>query len=145
MVSDVPAINDVEVRLHRAASLPQVLSASFDAFEAIRMTARDHEDRAPELLAAFMTTADAAVDGREALAAAPSLPLDGTGGAMVAVGDTGRAANILAALAAVLRQRLTDAAGLARTADDRIACQDAAEAAARIWQLMARGHDTRLR
>jgi hypothetical protein len=145
MVSDMPVTNDIELRLRQAASLPEVLSASFDAFEAIRMTARDYEGRAPELFAAFMTTADAAVDGREALASAPSLPLDGAVGAMVTAGDTGQAADVLAALADVLRQRLTDAAGLAGTPDDRIACQDAADAAARIWQLMARGHDTRLR
>jgi hypothetical protein len=145
MVSNVPTTNDIELRLRRAASLPQVLSASFEAFEAIRITARDYEGRAPELFAAFMTTADAAVDGREALASAPSLPLDGAVASMVTAAGTGQAADILAALAALLRQRLTDAAGLAGTADDRIACQDAADAAARIWQLMARGHDTRLR
>lgn len=144
MVSDMPVINDIELRLRQAASLPQVLSAGFDAFEAIRLTARDCEGRASELFAAFMTTADAAVDGREALAAAPSLPLDGAGGAMVAAGDTGQVADILAALAAVLHQRLIDASDLADTPDDRSACQDAADAAARIWQLMARGHDTRL-
>ena len=41
------------------------------------MAARDCQDRVPELFAAFMTTADAAVDGREALTTAPSLPLAG--------------------------------------------------------------------
>jgi hypothetical protein len=43
----------IEDRLSQAASLPDVLNASFDA---------------------FMMTADAAVDGREALTIAPSLP-----------------------------------------------------------------------
>jgi hypothetical protein len=142
MVSDVPVINDIEFRLHQAASLPQLLSASFDAFEAIRMTARDCEDRAPELFAAFMTAADAAVDGREALTIAPSLPLAGDAGpvdAAVTGADPGQAADLLATLAAALRDRLTGAANLAVLPDDRAACQDAAAAARRICQLMARG------
>jgi hypothetical protein len=58
----------------QAADLPETLAAGFDAFEAVRMTARDYQDRVPGLFPAFMTTADAAVDGREALTIAPSLP-----------------------------------------------------------------------
>ncbi len=63
----MPEANSIEVRLEQAASLPEALAVSFDAFEVIRMAARDCQDRVPELFAAFMTTADAAVDGREAL------------------------------------------------------------------------------
>ncbi len=141
MVSEVPVIDDIECRLHQAASLPELLSASFDAFEAIRMTARDCEDRAPELFAAFMTAADAAVDGRESLTIAPSLPLAGDAGPIDAVtgADPGQAADLLAALAAVLRDRLTAAPDLAVLPGDRAACKDAAAAAGRICQLMARG------
>ncbi len=142
MVSDVPVIDDIEFRLHQAASLPQLLSASFDAFEAIRTTTRDCEDRAPELFAAFMTAADAAVDGREALTIAPSLPLAGGAGpveAAVTVADPGQTADLLATLAATLRDRLTGAADLAMLPGDRAACQDAAQAAGRICQLMGRG------
>ena len=73
----MPQANGIEARLRQAASLPEALAAGFDAFEAIRMAARDCQDRVPELFAAFMTTADAAVDGREALTIAPSLPLGG--------------------------------------------------------------------
>ena len=76
-VSDMPEANDIAERLRQAASLPEILAAGFDAFEAIRLAARDCQDRVPGLFAAFMTTADAAVDGREALTIAPSLPLDG--------------------------------------------------------------------
>jgi hypothetical protein len=54
--------------------LPQILDAGFEAFEFIQITARAHQDQVPEQFAAFMTTADAAVDGREALTIAPSLP-----------------------------------------------------------------------
>ena len=76
----MPQASGIEARLRQAASLPETLAAGFDAFEAIRMTARDWQDRAPELSAAFMTAADAAVDGREALTIAPSLlPARGAG------------------------------------------------------------------
>jgi hypothetical protein len=52
--------------------------------------------------------------------------------------DTGQAAGILAALAATLRERLTQAAGQADLPGDQAACRDAADAARRICQLMAR-------
>src|SRR5258708_15679270 len=59
----------------------------------------------PELFAAFMTTADAAVDGREALTVAPSLPLaDGTAPdhAVSAGAHAGQAAHTPAAVPAAL-------------------------------------------
>jgi hypothetical protein len=133
--------NGIEARLRQAASLPETLAAGFDAFEAIRTVARGYQDQARGLFAAFMTTADAAVDGREALTIAPSLPLGGgtgSGAALPAGADAGQAADSLAALAAVLRDRLTDAATRADLPGDRTACQDAAEAAGRICQLMTR-------
>ena len=86
----------------------------------------------PEVLAA---------GGREALTIAPSLPLDGgtsTGVAMPTGPDAGQTADALAALAAVLRDRLTDAATQADLPGDRAACQDAAAAAGQICQLMTR-------
>jgi hypothetical protein len=140
-VNDVPPASDLEARLRQASSLPEALDASFDAFEAIRLAARDCQDRVPELFAAFMMTADAAVDGREALTPAPSLPpASGAepGQAMAEHADAGQVADALTALAAVLRDCLTDAAARADTLDDRAACQDAAEAAGRICQLMTR-------
>jgi hypothetical protein len=140
-VSDMPETNDIAERLRQAASLPEILAAGFDAFEAIRLVARDCQDRVPGLFAAFMTTADAAVEGREAVTIAPSLPLDGgisPGDAMPTAADAGQTADALAALAAVLRDRLTDAATQADLPGDRTACQDAAEAAGQICQLMTR-------
>lgn len=140
-VSDVPGAIGIGARLRQAASLPQLLAAGFDAFEAIRLTARDCQDRVPALFAAFMTTADAAVDGREALTIAPSLPPGGDTGPGVATptgADAGKTADALAALAAVLCDRLTVAAATADRPGDRAACQDAAAAAGRICQLMTR-------
>jgi hypothetical protein len=148
-VSDVPQGKSIEARLRQAAGLPEMLAVGFDAFEAIRMTARHYQDQVPGLFAAFMTTANAAVDGREALTVAPSLPLDGgtePGHAAPTAADAGQAADALAALAAVLRDRLTHASALAGMPGDQAACQDAAQAAGRICHLMARGdHDAGLR
>jgi hypothetical protein len=137
----MPQADTIEARLRQAASLLEILDAGFDAFEAIRMTGRDYQDRVPGLFAALMTTADAAMDGREALTAAPSLPLTGSaqpGHVVAADADVGHAADAVAALAALVRDRLTEAADLADTPDDRTACQEAAEAAGRICQLMTR-------
>ena len=61
-------------RLRVALTLPEVLAAGFDGFEAIRLLARGNETRHPGWFAAFMTAADAAVDGREVLTLSPSLP-----------------------------------------------------------------------
>jgi hypothetical protein len=141
-VSDVPQASGIEARLVEAASLPETLAAGFDAFEAIRMTARHWQDQAPGLFAAFMTAADAAVDGREALTIAPSLPPADSArpDTTVAAGaDPGQAADALAALASALRDRLTHAATFAELPADQAACQDAAQAAGRLCQLMARG------
>jgi hypothetical protein len=142
MVSEMPGASNIEARLEQAASLREVLAAGFDAFEAIRMAARDCQNRVPALFAAFMTTADAAVDGREALTLAPSLPPAagaGPGEAVAAGADPGQVADALAALAGMLGDRLGWAASLADLAGDRAACQEAAQAAMRVCQLMAHG------
>ena len=69
-------ISAIEDRLRHSITMPDSLAASFDAFETIRLIARQHELAVPELFAAFMTTA-AAAEGRDAITAAPSLPLAG--------------------------------------------------------------------
>src|SRR5215470_1284743 len=95
-------LNDPRRGLRMAAGLPETLAAGFDAFEVIRMTARHWQDRAPGLFASFMSTADAAVDGREALTIAPSLPpANGAAprSAIAAATDPGQAADAVAAIA----------------------------------------------
>jgi hypothetical protein len=140
-VCEVPLASSAEARLREAASLPEVLDAGFAAFEAIRITARACEDQVPTLLAAFMSTADAAVDGREALTVAPSLPRPGgrrpEHRSSADAGD-GQAIDVLAQLASVLRERLAEAVGEADLPGDQAACHDAANAAGRICQLMTR-------
>jgi hypothetical protein len=136
-------VHDVETimaRLQGARSLPELLAAGFDAFETIRVLARGSEDIVPSLFAAFITVADAAVDGRQAIILAPSLPpvsLITTPPAAGADIDTITVA--LAALGELLDECLARAADRALIPGDRAACQEAAEAGRRIHQLMARG------
>ena len=138
---DVPLASSAEALLREASSLPEILDAGFAAFEAIRITARACEDQVPGLLAAFMSTADAAVDGREALTVAPSLPRpSGRRPEHPSSADAGagQAIDAVAQLASVLRKRLAAAVGHADLPGDQAACRDAASAAARICRLMTR-------
>jgi hypothetical protein len=141
-------ISGIVTRLREAASLPDTLAAGFDAFEVVRQVARGCEDAVPALFGAFMTTADAAVDGREAITIAPALPQDRRGAAAVRMPQASvpveEIAGALAGLGALLADRLSRAAALAATAADLAACTEAAQAAGRICQPMARGdHDRR--
>ena len=145
-------MHDVEAitaRLRHARSLPVLLAASFDAFEAIRVMARGSEDMVPTLFAAFMTAADAAVDGREAITIAPSLsPAPGVTAitsSLDAGADIDMITDALAALGALLDERLAHAADRALAAGDRAACQGAAQAGRRIYLLLARDDDCHLR
>jgi len=143
----VHQINAIEDRLRRSTTMPDSLAASFDAFETIRLIARNHELQAPELFAAFMTTAAAAVEGRDAITAAPSLPSASGhppqygGPASAPEAGIDSIADALAGLAAILGSHLTRAAARATAAADRAACQDAARSARQIRQLMARADD----
>ena len=132
----------IEHRLQQAADLPGTLAASFDAFEAIRLLARGNEHRNPDLFAAFMMTADAAVDGREAITTSPSLPPATRHQPAVtpAIGaDLDDIADAMADLAARLADCLTRTTVMAEASGDRAACEQAAHAAWQIHRLMARG------
>lgn len=145
--NNVRTTSAIEARLRAAATLADTLAAGFDAFEIIRLLARDCEDRVPGLLAAFMSVADAAVDGREAITAAPALPRPGrsdTGAdAPAASSNVEETARALAELGALLRDCLSRAATLAAGPEDQGACTDAAHAAGRVCQLMAHEDDDR--
>jgi hypothetical protein len=144
----VQRLEEIGTRIQRAASLSELLSASFDAFQAIGVLAGASEIRAPQLFAAFMTTADAAVDGREAVTIAPSLPPPSEGSATMGTWSArvplGEITTALAQLGALLGERLGRAAGLAAAPGDKVACRDAANAGRRVHDLMAGGeHDRR--
>jgi hypothetical protein len=141
---DMQETQSIQARLRDASSLPDTLAVSFDAFEVIRLAARSWVDRVPELFAAFMTTAGAAVEGREAITAAPSLPAGPAAEqpGLLAAGDSiDDAIDALAALGTLLESRLTQAGAAATIHADRVACAEAAGGARRIHQLMARGDD----
>ena len=131
----------IAARLRDGTSLAGLLDAGFDAFEVIRRVARAYEDLAPELFAAFITTAGTAVEGRNALGDAPSLP-PATRRPTITMSSTAGADQIadeLAALATLLAQRLGDAGAQAVRESDRAACQHATYAAADIHRLLAPG------
>lgn len=135
-------IDFLAARVRESASLPELLDAGFDAFEAIRSAARACEDRTPELFAAFMMAAGTATEARNALTGAPSLPPSNASSAgllVAATADVGHVADKLADLAGLMARRLPDVAAAAPAAGDRVACHDAALAAAAIHQLLTRG------
>jgi hypothetical protein len=136
----------IAVRLPAGCGLAATLAAGFDGFEAIRAAARDCEDRDPGLLGAFLLAAGTAVEGRNVVAAAPSLPP--AAGPVTVVGvppgaDPGQVASSAAALAGLLAARLADAGRAAAGGGDRRACAAAAAAARRIGLLLAGSGDER--
>jgi len=142
-VTGMDEIDCLAARVRDSASLPELLDVGFDAFEAIRSAARACEDRTPELFAAFMMAAGTATEARNALTGAPSLPPGHSGtsnpGLLVtAAADVGHVADKLADLAGLMARRLPGVAAAAPTAGDRVACHDAALAAAEIHQLLTR-------
>jgi hypothetical protein len=134
----------IQARIQLASTLPETLAAFFDAFEIIRLAASACVDEVPELFAAFMTTAGAAVDGREAITAAPSLPpgpADLQAGALAADASLEETMSALANLGELLADRLSQAAAAATLVADRMACEEAVGAAGQIRHLMARDDD----
>jgi hypothetical protein len=140
----VKELDAIAARLRGSTTLAGLLDAGFDAFEVVRLVARASEDRAPELFAAFMTAAGTAVEGRNALGDAPSLPPATAPPPAITMSATVEADQIsdeLAALAALLAQRMAEAGAQASGQGDRVACQYATCAATDIYRLLARGLD----
>lgn len=137
-------LDAIASRLRGSSTLAQLLDAGFDAFEAIRLVARACEDRAPDLFAAFMSAAGTAVDGRNGLNDAPSLPPAAGPPPAVTMSATvsaGPIADELATLAALLAHRLAEAAAHCLLEGDWAACQQASCAATDIHRLLARDLD----
>jgi len=134
-------LDAIASRLRGGTALAGLLDAGFDAFEVIRLVARASEDLAPDLFAAFITAAGTAVEGRNALGDAPSLPPATSRPAITlsATAGAGQIADELAALATLLAQRLTEGGARAVREGDRAACQHATCAAADIHRLLAPG------
>jgi hypothetical protein len=143
-------IGQITTRLNATEDLPTTLAAAFDAFEVIRVTAYDGEDRAPGLFAAFVMTAGAAVEGRDAVTSAPSLPHRRSKAPRPAGAPPGvnadEIADDLAWVGKLLTNRMHNYAFAAVDDRDRMACLQAGRAAAEIEHLLARkGNDADIR
>jgi hypothetical protein len=132
------------VWVRRAVSAAAALAAGWDAFELLAATADECADRADAMFAAFMMAIAAAADGRDALAAAPSLPpepeveAEAEAAPPAAVpGDVAQVVAGLAGLAADLTACLSAAVQAAAGITDRTACERAAREAGRIHDLLA--------
>ena len=134
-------IESARARAEQAIGLPAVLDAAYDAFEQMLVTITIQQDHGGGAFAALVMSGTAAANGRDALAAAPSLPRVSSGGPAKA-SDSSRdlptedAAAVLASLSQLLSHRLTDASDHAADAGDRVACLQAARHAASICSLL---------
>ena len=134
--------HSIPERLQGATGLKAVLAAAYDAFEFLLAVIRDHQDLDEGLFAAFVMSGACAADGRDALAAAPSLrwppPVEHAGAVNdFHSGSAGEIAADLAALSQQLATRLRDAATTAPDSRDRAECAEAAQCAIRIRDLLA--------
>jgi hypothetical protein len=136
-------ITTARARIDQAGDLPSLLGAAYGAFEDMLAVIRQHEERDEGSFAAFVIAAGAAANGRDCIAAAPSLPssavvgpVTGTNGLLAEL-TVVRVALTVAGLSDLLAARLTAAAARAAHPDDRTACTNAAWQARRIWRLFA--------
>lgn len=139
-------VADAQERLEVARDLPEILAASYSAFDQLLVAVRQHEERAEGLFAAFVMAAASAADGRDALTSAPTLPapLPGISALARAAQELGGAASIddvadeLAHLSELLMTQLNHAASQAAREADQTALAEAARCAAAVNSLLAR-------
>jgi hypothetical protein len=137
----VKQIEMIEHRLGQADDVTDVLAAGWEIFEVIGGLAAACAEQTADLYPAFMFARGAAIDGRNAIAFAPSVPTAGlalSGGLELWTGDVSEVGDALAGLASALSARLHATAQLAADDGDRIACENAAHDAGRISELLAR-------
>jgi hypothetical protein len=135
----------VQDRLDQAATLREILDAAYQAFEEMLSIIGSYHDSGHPFYAALVMASAPAADGRDAVAAAPSLsPAPppgpsrrgrhvGTPPATCAATD---AAAHVAALANAASEILLRAAGLAAMDADREACHEGARYASEIHGLV---------
>lgn len=135
-------IDAARARLEDASELPDVLDAAYDAFEDMLGAIEAQQDPSTGAFAAFVMVGAAAANGRNALAAAPSLPPASCGDAAGTTVGSSRglsadaAPAVLAALSQLLITRLTRASSPPAGLGDRVACAQAARHAASICSLL---------
>lgn len=136
-------ISDLTARLCQAIDLPSTLADAYDAFDAIRLAIRGREDPASGMFAALVMSAAAAIDGRDAVARAPSLPLsclsldEADPSAEATSPEIHRLTGELARLADTLAWQLNLTGQAADLAGDQDACAQAATCAREIHELLA--------
>jgi hypothetical protein len=138
----VEQIELIHQRLVNADGLSALLAAAWDIFELVQATAFADAAESPDLYPAFTFARGAAVNGRNALAFAPSMPsipADAAYPRTKPADDVDKIADALADLASALSIRLQESAELADDPADRTACQNAAREADQITSLLARG------
>jgi hypothetical protein len=135
-------IASARARVEQAIGLPAVLDAAYDAFEQLLAAITSQQDRGGAAFAAFVMSGTAAANGRDALAAAPSLPPVSSGEIASMASEsalelrTQDTAAVLARLSQLLSRRLTDASDHTADAGDRLACAQAARHAADVCSLL---------
>ena len=127
----------VQQRLEQAASLPQILDAAYDAFEQILSEIDRYNRGTGPFFAALVMAAPAAADGRDALAAAPSLPPPSWHAPESADVADGFIAADLAVLSERVAARLDEAGGAAHAEADVLACRNAARWAREVYGVLA--------
>jgi len=127
-----------------AGSLPELLDAAYEAFEAMLTVIRQHDNPDTEMFVPMVFAGASAGSGRDSIIFAPSLPQrrlhpDTTGEDGLRPMARRAAADLMSHLCDVLASRLTEAAAPADGLGDRQACLDAARAAREIQALMGGG------
>jgi len=137
----VKQIELAEQHLREADSVADVLAVAWEIFDLVGALAAACAEQAADMYPAFMFARGAAVNGRNAVALAPSM----TAVCAVSFGNpelstigVDDVADMLAALASALGTGLRAAARRAAANGDRIACESAARDADRISELLAR-------
>jgi hypothetical protein len=132
-------VTAARARLEQATGLPAILDAAYDAFEGMLPAIEARQDPDSAAFTAFVMSGASAANGRDAIAAAPSLPAVAhrvtTANTPAAV-TAQQVAAALARLSRVLVSRLNAAAGLSADAGDRAACASAARHAAAICSML---------
>ena len=131
----------VEQQLREADGVADVLAVAWEIFDLVGALAAACAEQAADMYPAFMFARSAAINGRNAIAFAPSMPADcatSFGNPELSASDVDEVADDLAALASALSARLRAAARLAADDGDRIACENAARDADQIGELLAR-------
>lgn len=132
---------DVATRLREARDLGAILGAAYNAFEVMLSVLRQHQDRAGRIFAAFVMSAASAADGRDAVAAAPSMPrlarqAEDSTRCWDPDADPAELADGLADLSQLLGTRLAQSGRFAPLEGDQRACTEAAQAAENISALL---------